>query len=113
MRILVKSIFLIFVLSSHSKIFSAGLDHVTFSQRLMGTDVKIVLNYNRSIDLEAAVKEAYLEGNRLNLIFSDYIAKSEISKFSRSSNFVFGEKVKLSKAIKLNKREKKLLKNYL
>ena len=84
MDILLKSIFLIFVLSSHSQIFSEGLDHVTFSQRLMGTDVKIVLNYSKSSDLEAAVKETYLEGNRLNLIFSDYIADSELSKFSRS-----------------------------
>jgi thiamine biosynthesis lipoprotein len=96
MRILVKSIFLIFVLSSHSQILSADHDHVTFSQRLMGTDVKIVLNYSKSSDLEAAVKEAYLEGNRLNLIFSDYIANSELSKFSRSSNSASGEKIKLS-----------------
>ncbi len=99
MRILVKSIFLIFVLSSHSQILSADLDHVTFSQRLMGTDVKIVLNYNKSSHLEAAVKEAYLEGNRLNLIFSDYIADSELSKFSRSSNSVSSEEIKLSKEL--------------
>ena len=99
MRILVKSIFLIFVLSSHSRLLSADLDNVTFSQRLMGTDVKIVLNYGKCSDLEAAVKEAYLEGNRLNLIFSDYIADSELSKFSRSSNSVSSEKVKLSKEL--------------
>jgi len=99
MRILVKSIFLIFVLSSHSPILSADLDHVTFSKRLMGTDVKIVLNYSKSTDLEAAVKETYLEGNRLNLIFSDYIADSELSKFSRSSNSVSSEKIKLSKEL--------------
>ena len=99
MRILVKSIFLLLVLSSHSPILSAGLDHVTFSQRLMGTDVKIVLNYSKSSDLEAAVKETYLEGNRLNLIFSDYIADSELSKFSRSSNSVSSEKIKLSKEL--------------
>jgi thiamine biosynthesis lipoprotein len=37
-----------------------------------------------------------LEGNRLNLIFSDYIADSELSKFSRSSNSVSSEKIKLS-----------------
>lgn len=97
MRILVKSIFLIFVLLSHSRLLSADLDHVTFSQRLMGTDVKIVLNYSKSSGLEAAVKEAYLEGNRLNLVFSDYIADSELSKFSRSSNSVSSEKFKLSK----------------
>ena len=99
MRILVKSIFLISVLSSHSHLLSADLDHVTFSQRLMGTDVKIVLNYSKSTDLEAAVKKAYLEGNRLNLIFSDYIADSELSKFSRSSNSVSSEKIKLSKEL--------------
>ena len=99
MDILLKSIFLIFVLSSHSQIFSEGLDHVTFSQRLMGTDLKIVLNYSKSSDLEAAVKKAYLEGNRLNLIFSDYIADSELSKFSRSSNSVSSEKIKLSKEL--------------
>ena len=65
----------------------------------MGTDVKIVLNYSKSSDLEAAVKKAYLEGDRLNLIFSDYIADSELSKFSRSSNSVSNEKVKLSKEL--------------
>ena len=96
---MVKSIFLIFVLLSHSQLLSADLNNVIFSQRLMGTDVKFVLNYEKSSDLETAVKEAYLEGNRLNLIFSDYIANSELSKFSRSSNFVFGEKVKLSKEL--------------
>ena len=99
MRILVISIFLILALSSHSHFLSADLDHVNFSQRLMGTDVKIVLNYSKSSDLEAAVKEAYLEGNRLNLIFSDYIADSELSKFSRSSNSVSSEKIKLSKEL--------------
>jgi len=99
MRILVKSIFLLFSLWSHSRLLSAELDKVTFSQRLMGTDVKIVLNYSRSSDLEAAVEEAYLEGNRLNLIFSDYIADSELSKFSRSSNSTSVEKIKLSKEL--------------
>ena len=99
MRILVKSIFLIFVLSNHSRVLSADLDHVTFSQRLMGTDVKIVMNYSKSSDLEAAVKKAYLEGNRLNFIFSDYIADSELSKFSRSSNSVSSENFKLSKEL--------------
>ena len=99
MRILVKSIFLIYVLLSHSRLLSADLDNLTFSQRLMGTDVKIVLNYRKSTDLEAAVKKAYLEGNRLNLIFSDYIGDSEISKFSRSSNCVSGKKIRLSKEL--------------
>ena len=99
MRILVKSIFLLFSLWSHSRLLSAELDKVTFSQRLMGTDVKIVLNYSRSSGLEAAVEEAYLEGNRLNLIFSDYIADSELSKFSRSSNSTSVEKIKLSKEL--------------
>lgn len=72
---------------------------MTFSQRLMGTDLKIVLNYSKSSDLEAAVKKAYLEGNRLNLIFSDYMADSELSKFSSSSNSVSSKKVKLSKEL--------------
>ena len=67
---------------------------MTYSQRLMGTEVKIVLNYLKSKDLEDAVEKAYLEGERLNLIFSDYLANSELSKFSRSS--ISGEKVKLS-----------------
>jgi len=60
----------------------------------MGTEVKIVLNYLKSKDLEDVVEEAFLEGKRLNLIFSDYLANSELSKFSRSS--ISGEKVKLS-----------------
>ena len=63
----------------------------------MGADVKIVLNYSKNSDLEGAVKKAFLEGDRLNSIFSDYISQSELSRFSRSS--VTGERVVLSKEL--------------
>jgi thiamine biosynthesis lipoprotein ApbE len=56
-----------------------------YTELLMGTDVRILVDSNESDALIKAVKSAYEEGNRLNKIFSDWDAESEISRFSKTS----------------------------
>ena len=56
-----------------------------FSERLMGTDVQITIDALDSDNPELAARAAFKEGNRLNKIFSDWDADSEVSRFSRSS----------------------------
>lgn len=56
-----------------------------FSERLMGTDVQITIDALEGDNPEPAAKAAFKEGNRLNKIFSDWDADSEVSRFSRSS----------------------------
>ena len=56
-----------------------------FSKRLMGTDVQITIDALEDDNPEPAVEAAFKEGKRLNKIFSDWDADSEISRFSRSS----------------------------
>ena len=58
---------------------------IEYTELLMGTDVRILVDSNESDALIKAVKSAYEEGNRLNKIFSDWDAESEISRFSKSS----------------------------
>ena len=58
---------------------------IEYTELLMGTDVRILVDSNESDTLIKAVKSAYEEGNRLNKIFSDWDAESEISRFSKSS----------------------------
>jgi thiamine biosynthesis lipoprotein len=65
-----------------------------FSQNLMGTDVHILVNAKEGKDLDNAIDATFLEGNRLNMIFSDYEAKSEVSRFSKTSGT--GKPFKLS-----------------
>jgi thiamine biosynthesis lipoprotein len=56
-----------------------------FSEKCMGTDFHILIdNENGKISKEAA-EEAFIECERLNHIFSDYIADSEASKLSKSA----------------------------
>jgi thiamine biosynthesis lipoprotein len=57
----------------------------TFSKTLMGAEVLILVDAEDSNALEEAVRSTYQEGERLNMIFSDYEANSEVSKLSQSS----------------------------
>lgn len=65
-----------------------------FSRSLMGTEVSIKVDSEPGSPLKNAVDAAYQEGDRLNMIFSDYEQQSELSKFSRSS--ISGASVTLS-----------------
>jgi thiamine biosynthesis lipoprotein len=58
---------------------------ITFSKTLMGAEVLILVNAEDNKALEGAVQSTYQEGERLNMIFSDYEAKSEVSQLSQSS----------------------------
>jgi len=58
---------------------------ITFSKTLMGAEVLILVNAEDDKALEEAVQSTYQEGARLNMIFSDYEAKSEVSQLSQSS----------------------------
>lgn len=56
-----------------------------YSEILMGTDVRILVDSEETKRLKNAVQSAYMEGHRLNKIFSDWDAQSETSRFSMSS----------------------------
>jgi thiamine biosynthesis lipoprotein len=56
-----------------------------FHQKLMGTDVTLVIDADECEELQTAVSKALAEGNRLNNILSDWEADSELSILSRSS----------------------------
>ena len=56
-----------------------------FSRSLMGTEVSIKVDSEPGSPLINAVDAAYQEGDRLNMIFSDYESESEVTKFSQSS----------------------------
>ena len=58
-----------------------------FLVQLMGTDVRIVVDAPQSDELKKALNLAHKEGVRLNKVFSDWDAESELSHFSRSSQF--------------------------
>ena len=58
---------------------------ITFSKTLMGAELLILVNAEDNNALEEAVQSTYREGERLNMIFSDYEAKSEVSRLSQSS----------------------------
>ena len=68
-----------------------------FNQKLMGTDVTLVIDADDCSDLRDAVKYAYKEGNRLNMILSDWEADSELSVLSRSSQM--GAYINVSKEL--------------
>ena len=65
--------------------YLTGSEYKEFSQKCMGTDFRILIDHD-DYELSAeAARNAFLECNRLNKIFSDYIADSEVSKLSNSS----------------------------
>ena len=65
-----------------------------FSSRCMGTEFKILIDHDIEKKCSVAAKTAFDEAKRLNSIFSDYDADSELSKLSNSSHS--DEKVRLS-----------------
>ena len=60
---------------------------VEFSQRLMGINVRMVVDAPISPELRRSVSLAFEEAIRLNMIFSDWEGGSEISRLSRSSQY--------------------------
>lgn len=68
-----------------------------FSKTLMGADVHILVDSEDSPDLKSAITATYTEGERLNTIFSDYHAESEISRFFKTSGT--GKSMRLSKEL--------------
>lgn len=78
-------IFLIFCGSVHLLTAQILPDRQVFTERLMGTDVKIMVDAIRSDSLNIAFNAAFMEGKRLNMVFSDWDAESEVSRFSRTS----------------------------
>ena len=65
-----------------------------FSSRCMGTEFKILIDHDSEENSSEVAKAAFEEAKRLNLIFSDYDAESELSQLSNSS--YTSRKVKLS-----------------
>jgi len=58
-----------------------------FHQKLMGTDVTLVIDADECEELQTAVGKTFAEGHRLNNILSDWEADSELSILSRSSKY--------------------------
>ena len=56
-----------------------------FSQKCMGTEFKILIDHDDPKISYSAARSAFNECERLNLIFSDYLVDSEISRLSESS----------------------------
>ena len=56
-----------------------------FSATCMGTEFKILIDHESPAIRKKGAEEAFKECKRLNLIFSDYLADSEISRLSASS----------------------------
>ena len=79
--------FLFTNITSHLVLAGKPVQKTHFLVQLMGTDVRIVVDAPQSDELKNAVKSAYKEGIRLNGVFSDWDAESELSHFSRSSQF--------------------------
>ncbi len=58
---------------------------VKFSREMMGMEIRILVAAKKNAALEKAAATAFAEGDRLNMIFSDYESESEVTKFSQSS----------------------------
>ena len=71
-----------------------GTPKPRFSKKIMGTEVLIIVDAPMTDALKKATDSAFREGIRLNMLFSDYEANSELSLFSQSSKD--GRSVKLS-----------------
>lgn len=62
-----------------------GSDYLTFSEKCMGTEFKIIIDdVNKSL-CKLAAQQAFDEAHRLDLMFSDYLSNSEASTLSGSS----------------------------
>ena len=64
-----------------------NIPKVQVSKRLMGTEVRILVDAPSSSELNHSISAAFREGERLNMILSDWEGESELSQLSRSSEF--------------------------
>ena len=64
-----------------------NITKVQVSKRLMGTEVRILVDAPSSSELNHSISAAFREGERLNMILSDWEGESELSQLSRSSEF--------------------------
>ena len=74
--------------------YAAGNKYREYTAKCMGTEFRILIDHDNEELCQNAADSAFWEANRLNQIFSDYIADSEISLLSESS--FTGRKIKLS-----------------
>ena len=71
-----------------------GSEFHEFSANCMGTEFKILIDHDKRDICKKAANAAFAEADRLNKIFSDYHADSEVSILSKSS--YEGKAIKLS-----------------
>ena len=79
-KIIIWSIFKILLLND-----LIASEYNVYSEKCMGTDFRIIMDHDDPKICSKAATIAFEECHRLNRIFSDYIADSEISLFSESS----------------------------
>ena len=75
-------------------LYAAGNKYREFTAKCMGTEFRIIIDHDNEKLCQNAADSAFEEADRLNQIFSDYIADSEISLLSESS--FTGRNIKLS-----------------
>lgn len=75
-------------------LYAAGNKYREFTAKCMGTEFRILIDHDNEKLCQNAADSAFEEADRLNQIFSDYIADSEISLLSESS--FTGRNIKLS-----------------
>lgn len=80
-KIIIWSIFKILLLND-----LIASEYNVYSEKCMGTDFRIIMDHDDPKICSKAATIAFEECHRLNRIFSDYIADSEISLFSESSH---------------------------
>ena len=85
--------FIIFLILEIS-LYAVGNKYREYTAKCMGTEFRILIDHDNEELSQNAADSAFGEANRLNQIFSDYIADSEISLLSESS--FTGRKIKLS-----------------
>jgi len=82
----------IFVVMGYTLIFYGAAENTVYKKMLMGTVVEITMMSGDASDYEEAAEAAFEEIARLEKVFSNYDAKSEVSRISERS----GEAVKVS-----------------
>jgi thiamine biosynthesis lipoprotein ApbE len=82
---ILKYLCIFFILSTISCTKGEKEKIISFSKTLMGTEVIIKVCAKDDQSLRNAIEATFTEGERLNMIFSDYEAQSEVSRFSKTS----------------------------
>ncbi|HIG84275.1 MAG TPA: FAD:protein FMN transferase [Verrucomicrobia bacterium] len=81
---IILTLYLIFSAITEIKPSKDGIEKYTFSQACMGTTFKIVVYSPYSYSNTATIiKQAYNLAEKMNNIFSDYMADSEVGKFNQ------------------------------